>query len=720
MYLALGLLCSVPRNNLCNPSCLERHSNHLVHFATPCLVQCGWSSFFKQQAHHLGIALESDGNEVCGGYTYGEMVDIFSAANATKSNIIGMWWRPDATANSLDGSGSDLMHVCEVLRLPIVDVSFTDTHRHFGACFAQVILPPATQDCVDNRVDVTKRCDVSATDDDIFGDEAGSCGESLIHTQKAAAGNMRLSIKESGDPIARMSPAYEVYDTFTITELQINQIMGDWKSRGRDDPFDLRFATCKWIVDNFDHVIDNFIPTQYPRAFVEASATSPAAIVALIFSAVSIIATVGTTTGLIYLQNKGSLKKSAQIEFLMLLLLGLFFVSIGSLLLALQPSDGTCTGAIWMINVGYTAQLVPTLIRVSTIITIVRASMKMKVVRVDKKKLLTRSVGLSAIAALYCTFWTVFDPPRPQLSLDATQNKNDFGETIVTVSSFCASNSSVWMFVMYVSQAFLLVCASVLAYQMRSVPNVVNDSTRLAVMIYVLSMFLVLRSLLYVAGALSGDALGISSLQKARSILCSVDAVSSLVIFFPRVFFPTEEDRRYGGRSTVSLGADARVSQLHPQYQHPTARLTSRPSDPGLSRQSSRQSDPAPGLGRQSSRVSDSTPFDIPDTPNDTQHSGKMQRGASNSGSGLHIKQLLGDSSSEIDVEEEKEEESSPNITFKMESDRSLILPKWVVEKYGETVEPLSSDEGSKLLSNHSDSEHISSFHSAREYDDER
>merc|ERR1712032_24458 len=37
--------------------------------------------------------------------------------------------------------------------------------------------------------------------------------------------------------------------------------------------------------------------------------------------------------------------------------------------------------------------------------------------------------------------------------------------------------------------------------------------------------------------------------------------------------------------------------------------------------------------------------------------------------------------SSEISVEEEKEEEASPTVKFRMK-DESMTLPKWVVEKY--------------------------------------
>jgi len=73
---------------------------------------CGWSSYAKQQLKHLEIALESDGSEEnSNGYAYTEMVEIWSAANATKSDLIGLWWSPDATHNLYIGSGSDFIPV---------------------------------------------------------------------------------------------------------------------------------------------------------------------------------------------------------------------------------------------------------------------------------------------------------------------------------------------------------------------------------------------------------------------------------------------------------------------------------------------------------------------------------------------------------------------------------------------------------------------------------
>ena len=46
-------------------------TGHIVDFP------CGWTSFVKQQTHHLNIALESSGEEKSGGYTYSQMTEIW-------------------------------------------------------------------------------------------------------------------------------------------------------------------------------------------------------------------------------------------------------------------------------------------------------------------------------------------------------------------------------------------------------------------------------------------------------------------------------------------------------------------------------------------------------------------------------------------------------------------------------------------------------------------
>lgn len=292
------------------------------------------------------------------------------------SNPVGLWWVPDSLFSMFIGSGSDMVH------LP---------------------LPAVTQECLENRIDVSKRCELNQTEDVIFGDSRGSCDRPHVNTLKIAASNMKSSISENDNLKARMSPAYSAYDDFTMTTTVVNDILTGWASRGVDKyGFDLRLETCQWVADNLEHVVKTMIPESHPRTYVESQNTALAAF-AISLAVIAIIISIGTTAGVTFKWKKKSLK-GVQIEFLCFLLAGVLMISIGSLLLALEPSTSTCTASIWFMCVGYTTELVPTLIRVSTIIKIVRNSMKLKVVKVNKKKLIGKSIGFCIlVSAFYCS-----------------------------------------------------------------------------------------------------------------------------------------------------------------------------------------------------------------------------------------------------------------------------------------------------------------------------
>ena len=331
---------------------------------------------------------------------------------------------------------------------------------------SQVLLPMPTQECMDHRVDVAKRCDSNLSDYDMYGDSRGACADEHQTIFKMAS----KKLQELGE--SNTSPAYEVFQAFTMTSFQVDTVLFDWVSRGVDKfGFDLRFATCQYLADNLKDVVKTVMPPSHPRTRIVSQSTA-LTITAITFGIIAVIICVCTTGGITYKYRKGTLAKSAQIIFLVFLLVGLIMVSIGGLLLAFQPSNGTCTSAMWLIVVGYPTMLIPILIRVSAIIKIVRSSMKFKVVKVDKKKLIRVSTGLSALSAVYCIFWTIFDKPQSHTSLVVTDEQNDLGETIVSVSYYCDSESNIWFYVAFACHVFLLSCAGSLAYQMRQFPDV--------------------------------------------------------------------------------------------------------------------------------------------------------------------------------------------------------------------------------------------------------
>ena len=57
------------------------------------------------QAYWNDIALETDGPlPENNGYSYGQMIDIWRAANATQSHVAMWWWTPDPTVEEFRGT----------------------------------------------------------------------------------------------------------------------------------------------------------------------------------------------------------------------------------------------------------------------------------------------------------------------------------------------------------------------------------------------------------------------------------------------------------------------------------------------------------------------------------------------------------------------------------------------------------------------------------------
>merc|ERR1719221_1461104 len=92
----------------------------------------------------------------------------------------------------------------------------------------------------------------------------------------------------------------------------------------------------------------------------------------------------------------------------------------------------------------------------------------MKVVKVDKKILLIKSVIGSVVAALYCMFWTIFDPPKSYSNIEVTDDmvhdKDGLSQTVVLIFSHCESRSLAWYNVSFMLQGLLLIGGSFLIY----------------------------------------------------------------------------------------------------------------------------------------------------------------------------------------------------------------------------------------------------------------
>lgn len=201
-----------------------------------------WISFVIPQMYHNNIALSSDGAEPGSrGYTYQQLSDMWAAANATKSNLVTMWWTPEAIHTTYLGTESEMQ---------------------------KISLTWPTQECVNNRITSKQRCEAS-TPEEQAGLAVGACDEAPQMLHKVIVKNLYAATYHSGIPEAKRSPAYDTVKSFSIAELQFGDILRAWINRDVDKyGFDQRWATCQWVVDNLDHV-ESLIPRTFPRVAAE-------------------------------------------------------------------------------------------------------------------------------------------------------------------------------------------------------------------------------------------------------------------------------------------------------------------------------------------------------------------------------------------------------------------------------------------------------------------
>jgi hypothetical protein len=147
------------------------------------------------------------------------MIQIWLAANYTKSDVIGWWWRPEALYEQFQGTDFELQSVS---------------------------LPPTNYKCVENRMNIEERCG----DDDALrvGNREGSCDVPPIPNYKLLSTGLYNLVHDPSIPDPLRSPAYDVMKEFTIDGFILGQIFDYWFNSNGVDRYgvDPRDAVCRW------------------------------------------------------------------------------------------------------------------------------------------------------------------------------------------------------------------------------------------------------------------------------------------------------------------------------------------------------------------------------------------------------------------------------------------------------------------------------------------
>jgi hypothetical protein len=482
----------------------------------------------EQQQHHLGIALKSNGDEPgSGGYSFGQMFEIWEAANATKSDVMMMWWYPETSFQ-------------KYLR--------TDSE------FSKVNLPPTTQQCIEAMVTEEDRC---SEDQAIrIGESEGACDYPAIPLQKAASAGLYQAVYDRSISDGERSPAYEITKVFGVSQEQIGE-MFDYVERARH----ARDGICDWVVDNLEFV-RNLVPRTYPRVLQIQDGQNGLRYTAITVGCVAAISVLLSSVT-VFLKRKTKVMVFSQVDFLSLVLFGLFAVSIGALVMTTTPSDASCVAIIWLINLGYTLMLVPLIVKVAAIHRLLTSGTSMRRTKIERHVLHRTVFIISFLVAVALIIWTCVDPPKRNEEYMLTDTVTKEGATVVTVNFYCSTESDAWKIAGLVWESLLLITASVLAFQTRNLVKEFNESRSLATMIYSHFVFVVARIFIFflLPGVVSEH-----TLTMCLSLIFSVDTMAAIFIYFVPKFMKSSVDPGSSlPTSSKAFGSGSLSASLHRQ-----------------------------------------------------------------------------------------------------------------------------------------------------------
>jgi hypothetical protein len=258
---------------------------------------CNWTNYVESQLYWNNISLASQGSEgVNNAYTPEQMIQIYHAANATKSNVFIWWWTPEMTQQIYSGSDYE---------------------------FHRVALPQATKECLEYRRNGNiKRC--SPILSERLGKEpTGACDYDESSPLKVMSNGFLTATKTIPDII--QSPAFETMKNIALPSFTLNTILKKWyilrNTQSSSDPE--REGVCQWVYDNIDYLLDYVPKAYYPRT--RNAVTYKALTVAGYISGFVTLAAVVVSFFLIYKWRNKREIKFAQVDALMMTSIGTLF-----------------------------------------------------------------------------------------------------------------------------------------------------------------------------------------------------------------------------------------------------------------------------------------------------------------------------------------------------------------------------------------------------------
>mmetsp|Transcript_25346 Transcript_25346/g.37548 ORF Transcript_25346/g.37548 Transcript_25346/m.37548 type:complete len:492 (-) Transcript_25346:279-1754(-) len=343
---------------------------------------------------------------------------------------------------------------------------------------------------------------------------------------------LKSSSLPEGAEEALRSPAYDFLDKFTFPPYALPTIFQQWiRLMGEngmvyDNGYAARESVCEFVYDNYEKLM-----RRNPRGFPREKKTenySSLSYTGYVLGSIALVVAIAAAICL-YIWRDHKVIKNSQLDVLIAMIAGYIFAGLAAVLHAVgETSDSVCTLQEWTLRLFYCLEFVPIMAKISSINKLGREARLFRKVKIDPnlfKKYLATSIG---VVVAYLIIWTAVDMPREIDDIKIIEEEAK--TTVVAFYAGCASSSQVWGVVALAFEGFILLGASVLAYQSRGIIERMDEGRWLAFLVYSHTMFLIVRIAIKVLVATGTIMASMST--KIIAIVVALETIAAILVYF--------------------------------------------------------------------------------------------------------------------------------------------------------------------------------------------
>ena len=208
-------------------------------------TDCALRSNSEAQMYWNNVPLVSVGPAENGGYSDKQAIEIWNAANATRSHVLISWGQPSVYLGNYAGD--------------------------WNSSFFRVAFPESTPECREKQLSKPLVC-TSDRSQRIGDSPLYRCDYPEEYTEKIISAELKRIYDEA--PEEEKSPALDFLNAFRIEDSTMQEIFTEISRIGLklilyEEGYVDREAVCKWVYDNLENIVKSMIPSGYPRTFVE-------------------------------------------------------------------------------------------------------------------------------------------------------------------------------------------------------------------------------------------------------------------------------------------------------------------------------------------------------------------------------------------------------------------------------------------------------------------